>query len=69
LSQWERLQIPAGKQRMNTNRISRRGYLKLLGLGAASTAVSDRSLAAAPQGAAGKEDRSNVIWYRQPAVT
>jgi alpha-L-fucosidase 2 len=50
---------------MNTNRISRRKYLKLLGSGAAALAASD--ILPPSDNAPDQPDRSNVIWYRKPA--
>src|SRR5262245_53217947 len=50
---------------MNDHRISRRKYLKLLGSGAVALAASDKSAPAEAK----TSDRSNLIWYRQPAET
>jgi alpha-L-fucosidase 2 len=50
---------------MNTNRISRRNYLKLLGSGTAVLAASD--ILPLSESATDQPDRSNVIWYRKPA--
>jgi alpha-L-fucosidase 2 len=50
---------------MNTNQISRRKYLKLLGSGTAALAASD--ILPLSDNATDQPDRSNIIWYRKPA--
>jgi alpha-L-fucosidase 2 len=54
---------------MSNKRISRRDYLRLLGAGAATRTGAKLPLSFVPEKYAQQDDRSNLLWYRQPAAT